>query len=68
MSPAPSTGMTPDELQRRMDANKVADRHELAAMIGINQTTVWRWLSGKTAITIGMAALIRQTLPKLPRK
>ena len=64
MSPAQSVGITIKELERRMKANDIADRHQLAALLGVNQSTVFRWLKGTTAITIGMAALIAAKLPK----
>ena len=57
--------MTTDELKRRMKANSIPNSNQLAAKLGITTSTAWRWLNDKTTITIGMAALIRQLLPKL---
>lgn len=40
----------------------LVERHgpvDAADMIGVTYTTVWRWLSGKHAISPGMAKLIR---------
>ena len=60
--------MSHDELIRRMNANGVTNGIELAAKVGVSQPTASRWINNKVTIGIGMAALIRQHLPKLPRK
>ena len=64
MSPSASAGMEIEELKRRMKANGIENAHQLAAKLGVTSSTAWRWLKDKTTITIGMAALIRQLLPK----
>ena len=60
--------MNPDELRKRMVANGIPSGNQLATKLGVNQATVSRWLTAdddkRTTITIGMAALIRQKLPK----
>ncbi len=52
------------ELKRRMEANGIENGNQLALKLGVQASTTHRWLNAKTTITIGMAALIRQTLPK----
>ena len=65
MSPAPSKGMETDELAKRMKANGVKNGRVLSIRVGVSEATASRWINGKSTITIGMATLIRQKLPKL---
>ena len=53
-----------EELKRRMKANGIENGNQLAAKLGVTRSTTSRWLKKDTTITIGMAALIRQLLPK----
>ena len=63
MSPA-KIGMTADALKTRMTANGIKNANQLASLINMNRSTVWRWLTGKRRIDIRAAALIREHLPK----
>ena len=56
------------ELLQRMKANGVKNGRELSAKIGVSEATASRWINDKSTITIGMAALVRICLPKIPRK
>jgi DNA-binding transcriptional regulator YdaS (Cro superfamily) len=52
------TGMTADELRAILDAAG-ANQETAAVLLGVNQTTVSRWLNDLVAISEEKAALIR---------
>lgn len=58
--------MTPDELRRLMVANGVENGNQLAAKLGKNRSTVSRWLSGKSKITVDALAHLKDKLRKRP--
>lgn len=64
MSPASPVGMSADDLKKLMVAYQIKSAAELAARLGVNRSTVTRWLNGQRRIDIGAAALIRQQLGK----
>lgn len=66
--PNTPVGMTPKELADLMEANGITTSTELAARLGVNQSTAWRWLNGERRIDRAAAALIRSILPSAEPK
>ena len=54
--------MTAEELRRLMSARRIKTGRELAARLGLHESTVSRWLLGRTRIGAGSAALIRSRI------
>jgi transcriptional regulator with XRE-family HTH domain len=56
--------MTPRQLRTRMEANGVPTAYALAKLLGVSQSTAWRWLNGKRGVSVFASALVREKLPK----
>lgn len=60
--------MTPDDLQKLIEAGGYSSHSKVAASLGVHRMTVSRWLAGKVVINPAAAALIRERLGPKPKK
>ena len=56
-----STAMSADEFRAILEAAGVP-QHRAAVLLGVGQTTVFRWLHGEAPISEARAALIRERI------
>jgi DNA-binding transcriptional regulator YiaG len=59
--PQRKSAMSPKELRALMDEYQVHDA-EFARRVGVHKVTVYRWMSGKSAISSAYATHIRHRL------